>query len=684
MSIGVDLAGRLRNTSLPYNQGMSPLFEAVVNSIHSIEEAKLSPDEGKIILEILRDDQLILPSSYKGQGKLGSGNHRDIKGFKIVDNGIGFTEANMESFHTLDSQYKADKGCRGVGRLLWLKAFKKVNVESIYKENDGKFKSRAFTFSAAKGVGDKKNSDLSAKIKRSTSISLDGFEDRYRKESPKTAKAIATSLFEHCLWYFVREGGAPRMLIKDNEEQIDLAVVYDEHMQSSASTETVSIKNETFELTHIKLKAKSPFSHVVAFCAANRLVMEENIAGKIPGLYGKLGSAGSEFVYRCYVGSSFLDDAVRPERTGFNILENSPGALLEKTEISLSDVRDAVVAKASDYLADYLEENKTKSRERVESFVSNKAPRYRPILAKIPEKEILIDPNMSDKDLDIVLHKQLAEIERKLLADGHDVMNPNEGEDVNDYKKRLNEYLETAEDIKKSDLANYVSHRKVILDLFESALKRGDDGKYSREDIIHKLIMPMGKDSNEIKPNSCNLWLLDERLAFHHYLASDKSLSSMPIINSKETSKPDICALNLYDNPLLVSEGEKMPLASIVVVEIKRPMRNDAGEGETKDPIEQALGYLEKIRQGLAETYKGRPIPKLENIPGYCYIVCDITSSIKKRCKVHDLRLTKEGLGYFGYKESYSAYIEVMSFDMLVNVAKERNRAFFDKLGLPV
>jgi hypothetical protein len=29
------------------------------------------------------------------------------------------------------------------------------------------------------------------------------------------------------------------------------------------------------------------------------------------------------------------------------------------------------------------------------------------------------------------------------------------------------------------------------------------------------------------------------------------------------------------------------------------------------------------------------------------------------------------------------AYIEVMSFDRLVNSATERNRAFFDKLGLP-
>jgi len=38
MSMKTNLSGRLRNTSLPASHGLMPLFEAVVNSIHSIEE----------------------------------------------------------------------------------------------------------------------------------------------------------------------------------------------------------------------------------------------------------------------------------------------------------------------------------------------------------------------------------------------------------------------------------------------------------------------------------------------------------------------------------------------------------------------------------------------------------------------------------------------------------------------
>jgi hypothetical protein len=133
----------------------------------------------------------------------------------------------------------------------------------------------------------------------------------------------------------------------------------------------------------------------------------------------------------------------------------------------------------------------------------------------------------------------------------------------------------------------------------------------------------------------------------------------------------------------LVTESQKLPLASITVIEIKRPMRNDARGGEDRDPIEQALGYLNRIRKGQVTTANGRPIPNSEEVPGYCYVLCDLTSSIVERCEVFDLTISKDHMGYFGFHNKRKAYIEVISFDKLVNSAKERNRAFFDKLGLP-
>jgi hypothetical protein len=112
-------------------------------------------------------------------------------------------------------------------------------------------------------------------------------------------------------------------------------------------------------------------------------------------------------------------------------------------------------------------------------------------------------------------------------------------------------------------------------------------------------------------------------------------------------------------------------------------MRNDAAAGEKKDPIEQALGYLERIREGGAKTARGRDIPGSETIPGFCYVISDLTPTVRSRCKYHNLRVTSDNQGYFGYNDNFKAYIEVSSFDRLLNAARERNRAFFDKLGLP-
>ncbi|WP_198003510.1 hypothetical protein [Actinobacillus succinogenes] len=217
----------------------------------------------------------------------------------------------------------------------------------------------------------------------------------------------------------------------------------------------------------------------------------------------------------------------------------------------------------------------------------------------------------------------------------------------------------------------------------QKAIEKIDNKKYSREDIIHQLIMPMRKESDELLSDSCNLWLIDERLAFHNYLASDKTLSSMPISSDKSKKEPDILSLQVFDNPILVNDGSSLPLASISVVEIKRPMRNDM-TSEDKDPIMQSLGYLNRIRKGKITTKSGRPIPANEEIPGFCYILSDLTETMIERCDMLGLTKTSDKMGYFGYNPNYKAYIEVISFDKLVKAAKERNYAFFEKLGLPI
>lgn len=668
-----NLRGRIKNTSLPKTNAPLSLLEVVVNLIHSIDEriehdVDFSISDGRIEVNVLRDSTIM-------------GDQGDLIGFEVVDNGIGFNEKNYTSFNTLDTDYKAAKGCHGVGRLLWLKVFADVSVKSVYDNGDHYFK-REFLFSD-NGITGHTN-ERTNEVCCATTVTLKHIKDSYSGIFPVKASTIARLILEHCIWYFMREGSAPTILVKDSQETINLNQEYESYMLGSSETESFTIKKTQFDIVHVKFKHTKDNAHWLYYCAANRIVEERKLTGRIPGLFDALidSESDKEFYYSCYLSSDFLTDNVSETRLGFNIPTTADG-LFNNSEISFDEINNELFKRISVYLAPYVESNISQGKNLVEKYVSEKAPRYKSILKHIPESDLIINPKTSDKDLELTLHSHLMNVEAELISEGHDLMSPSFQGEKKDYLTRIHDYLDKASDLKQSDLANYVTHRKVIIDLFREALNIKEDGKYSKEEVLHQLIMPMRRDSEDVLMDDTNLWLVDERLAFHNYLASDKTLKSMPITDSSSSKEPDICAINIYDNPLLVNEGSNLPLASLTVIELKRPMRDDAKSGIESDPIEQALDYVNRIRQGKVTTKDGRIIPNAKDIPAFCYILCDLTPSMTDRCYMHDLKPTSDKMGFFGYKSHFNAYVEVISFDRLANQAAQRNRAFFDKLGLP-
>lgn len=678
MALTTSLAGRVRNTNLPKSHALLPLLEAVVNSIQAIDVRRGDEIEpGRINVRVHRDAQaeFLLGPTSPGRTTL-----KPIVGFTIEDNGVGFTPENMNSFETLDSDFKAGIGCRGVGRLLWLKAFDKVSIRSAYRDGEGQLQGRQFKFSIEREVEQDGKPD--GFTRTGTAVHLDGFKNSFQQTAPKGVDAIARDVFEHCIWYFLRPGGAPAITIADDDESVSLTELMDEFVYSAMSRTTVEVKGEKFDMLNLRMKSSTrnsvPRLH---WCAASRVVTDENLTGKVPGLYGKLkDEASTEFTYVCYLTSDFLDAHVRSDRTAFDIPERVAGESLID-DLSLDDIREGVLKEVGKILAEPLSEAREKGKQRVHEFVSKRAPRYRPVLAKIEARGITVDPSIKDQELELQLHRQLQKIEADAFAQGQAIFAEAGSEPPEGYSERLARYLETVSEINQSDLAAYVSRRRTILDLLERLIRSDEGGKYSREDAIHSLLIPMRTDSNEIGPDASNLWIIDERLAFHDYLASDKTLRSMPITASESLKEPDVLATRLVDLPVLAAEGEKLPLPSIVVVEIKRPMRKDATED--KNPIQQCLDYVKRVRAGGVLTASGRPIPPTHEPPAFCYIVADLTEKMIERCEISNLRPMHDGLGYFGFNDSAKAYIEVMSFDRLINAATERNRAFFDKLGFP-
>ena len=678
MALTTSLAGRVRNTSLPKSHALLPLLEAVINGIQAID-ARFGDDveRGRLSVRIQRSQHEELDLGPAGPGRVAL---KPIVGFSVEDNGVGFTSENMTSFETLDSDHKAAIGCRGVGRLLWLKAFDRVSVCSAYEDEAGGLHGRQFRFSVEGEVELDREADGLGNV--GTIVSLEGFKKPFQQNAVKSVDAIARETFEHCIWYFLRPGGAPDITVTDDDETVSLKDLMDEFVFSAMPMTSIDVKGEKFDMVNLCLKSSTRnLTPRLYWCAASRVVMEENLTSKVPGLYGRLkDEASSSFTYVCYLSSGFLDNHVRADRTGFDIAEHVPSAALFE-DVSLDDIRESVLKEVESILATPLSAAREEGKARVNEFVSNRAPRYRPVLSRIESLGVSVDPSIKDHDLELLLHSNLQKLEAAAIVEGRAVFAEAGSARSEDYAERLARYLDTVKDINQSDLAAYVSRRRAILDVLARLIRSDDQGRYSKEDAIHSLLIPMRADSNEIGTDASNLWIIDERLAFHDYLASDKTLKSMPITGSESTMEPDVLATRLVGSPVLASEGESLPLPSIVVIEIKRPMRNDASED--KDPIQQCLEYVNRVRAGGVKTASGRQIPETHEAPAFCYVVADLTPTMVQRCKYASLRPTHDGLGYFGFNEPYKAYIEVVSFDRLVNAATERNRAFFDKLGLP-
>ena len=247
------------------------------------------------------------------------------------------------------------------------------------------------------------------------------------------------------------------------------------------------------------------------------------------------------------------------------------------------------------------------------------------------------------------------------------------------YAQQFSEYFSKIGDVNQSDLARYVFDRKLILQFLQKLLAVQESGKHALEDRVHRLIFPMGATSDDVPFERHNLWLLDERLAYHRYLASDKQLrKTEPLIND---SKKEL-DLIIFDKACAFTDVTMGPFQAITIIEFKRPMRTSYSEDE--NPFKQVLDYIEDIRAGKALTPDKRPIPISEGVHFYCYIVADKTDLLEDYARYAELEKTPDGQGFFGYKKHYRAYIEFVSYSKLLDGAKQRNHAFFEKLGLPL
>lgn len=178
----------------------TPIIELVVNSIQAIEE-KGNVDEGEINVVIKRS----------GQTKTDSA-ERDITGFTIEDNGIGFTPKNRESFDTLYTDKKIKEGGKGFGRFTCLKYFEDVHVSSTFAEGDS-FLQRTFKMGKKTEIIVDEEITESESAETGTKISLKGLKTPIPE---RTVNTISRVLVEKLLPFFIKDDKkCPKVYLAD-------------------------------------------------------------------------------------------------------------------------------------------------------------------------------------------------------------------------------------------------------------------------------------------------------------------------------------------------------------------------------------------------------------------------------------------------------------------------------------
>lgn len=410
-------------------------------------------------------------------------------------------------------------------------------------------------------------------------------------------------------------------------------------------------------------------------CANDRRVNSFNLQSVLNGVNSKFTTENGDFVYCGYITSKYLDDNVNRERTAFNIEENYRNLY---GTITKSEIINEATKLVFNYLScdiDMYNENK---RTKIEAFVYNKNPRYRLLLSKFPEciNNILLSDD--DEKLELELFKQEQSYKLKLKEEGKSLQKTiRENTNKKDIVKMTTAYAEKLSEMGKSSLAEYIVHRKSVLDILEDNLKYQDaTGKsYAYEESIHQLVFPMQQTSDDIDYTSHNLWLIDEKLSYHYYLASDKKIKSMAPIRSDSINEPDI---TIFDSPFAFTDENQQPFRNITIIEFKRPGRENYSLEE--NPIQQVIDYMDDIVSGKIKTKDGLMVDGNDSIRFFCYILCDVNDKIKKYAKQNDFKSTPDGIGYYYYLNNYNAYIEIMPYNKMIQDSKKRNKILFDKL----
>ena len=233
------------------------------------------------------------------------------------------------------------------------------------------------------------------------------------------------------------------------------------------------------------------------------------------------------------------------------------------------------------------------------------------------------------------------------------------------FKKKIDEVLSKIDKEKKDDLIGYIVSRKKIIELLEEKIKLNPDNNYEKEEVIHDIIFPRNATSDQLKFEDHNLWILDEKLAFHTIAKSD--IRNDQTFENTNQERPDII--------VICSDEESNYASNISIIEFKKPQE----DSKNSQPVDQIKDYIIEIS---GKKIKDLDLRTDEKTKYYGYALCDDTKNLLNHIKKEDMVEAPEGRYFYRYYSNLKAYIELITYDKVISNAKKRHKMFFHKLGI--
>ena len=648
----------------------SPIVEVVVNALQSIESA--GRHDGHIAIRIQRDGQIEM-----------DGGLPEIRSFEVEDNGLGFTEANRESFDTLYSDLKISEGGKGFGRFICLKYFANVSIDSVFAEGE-KLKRRTFSMGKDSDIIiNEKVADALAETAIKTIVHLKDVKEK--KFTDKKLETIARNLAERLLPNFlIKDYVCPVIVLAESDggESICLnewvsneisGMIKEIEVPDGEFTLKAFEVDEPFVVRLFKLYSPKNQKSKISLVAHRREVSGSPIDDYVPefseDFYDKdvSGESVSErnYIIKAYVFGPYLDRHVSLERGGFEF----PKERDLHHGIGQAEIEEKSAAIAKEAVGTDVVGRQEKKRERVHTYVEEEAPWHRVLLEKIDLSGMPLNP--SNEEIESRQQKEKFTQEAQIKRDVSKILSSG---DLEGLEQSVKDIIEKISGTSRNDLIHYIAMRRNILDLFGKSLQWDENQKYSSEGFVHDIIFPRKGDIFKTPFQEHNLWIIDERLNFTNYLSSDVPL------DGGRTERPDLIA---YDRRV-VFRGDNESSNPVTIFEFKKPQRDDfVNKSSDEDPVEQIVRYVNDIVDGKFKTPEGMKILVAPNTPFYGFVVCNLTAKVERWLdREKDFKPMPDKQGWFSWKGNINLYIEVLSWEKVLKDAQMRNKVFFHKLGI--